>query len=136
MENLRKIYLTLIFVSFTMNMVWTFFREIYWSNFSEDVQKLLQVDGYGSVIPGAENLFVLILLVSFLCYAGLLFFKMWAVWLLIGLDIVVLIILAPFAGVEVSAPVERIAKTLFMMADGAIITLAFLTSLGSKFRKE
>jgi len=135
MKNLRKIYLILVSISFTMNMVWTFFREIYWSNFSEEVQRLLQVDGYGSIIPGAENLFVLIFLASILCYAGLLFFKIWAVWLLVGLDVVVLILLAPFAGVEISVPVERIAKTLFMMADGAIIALALLTDLRSKFSK-
>lgn len=135
MKNLRKIYLILVSISFTMNMVWTFFREIYWSNFSEEVQRLLQVDGYGSVMPGAENLFILIFLASILCYAGLLFFKIWAVWLLVGLDVVVLILLAPFAGVEISAPVERIAKTLFMMADGAIIALALLTDLRSKFSK-
>ena len=77
----------------------------------------------------------MIFLASILCYAGLLFFKIWAVWLLVGLDVVVLILLAPFAGVEISAPVERIAKTLFMMADGAIIALALLTDLRSKFSK-
>ncbi len=134
MERLRKIYLTLVFVSLSMNMLWIFFRDLYWPHFSNDMQKILRADGYGSVIPGTENLFVLVLSVSILCYVGLFFFKRWAVWILIGLDIIVLLILSPFAGVEVAAPIERVAKAIFLMADGAIITLAFFSDLKSKFQ--
>lgn len=133
MEMLERIYRILILISAVMNFVWMFFREFYWPYFSHDMQKILGVDGYGSVIPWSGYLFVVILSINILCYVGLLLFKKWAVWTLLGLYILVLVILAPFAGVEVAAPVERIAKSFLLMADGAIISLVFLTDLKLKF---
>ena len=115
-------------------MLWTFFRDFYWEYFDENTRTLLGADGFGSIIPATEYLFWIVIAVSLICYAGLFFFQYWAVWLLLILDVVVLMFLAPFGGVEVSAPIERIAKTIFLMIDGSLITFAFFSELKMQFQ--
>ena len=127
-------YRGLVLLSFFANMLWTFYREMFWDAFDSDVQRLLSADGYGSLIPGASYLFWFILVLSITCYVGLFFFKRWSVWLLLFLNVGVLIVMAPFGGVEISAPIERIAKTIFLMADGALIALAISSDLKTEFR--
>lgn len=123
----RNIFRNLVLISLSMNMILVFFRDIYWNNFDEDIQRLLEVDGYGSVIPGVEYVFWIILILSITCYVGLYFFRLWSIWLLLFLDIVFLLFLAPFGGVEVSAPVERISGAILFFIDGMLVSLAFFS---------
>jgi len=59
----------------------------------------------------------------------------WAVWSLLALNAVVLVVLAPFTGTEIAVPVEKIAKAIVLMADGAILSLALLSEeLRPRFR--
>ncbi len=134
MVETRTVFRCLVLTSFSANMVWTFFRDVYWESFDENTQSLLRIDGYGSIVPGAEYLFWAVLAVSFICYTGLVSLNRWAIWLLLFIDISILIFLAPFSGIEISAPIERITKTIFLMSDGAIIALAFFSDLKKQFK--
>ena len=124
-----SVYRSLVLISLGANLLWTFFRDFYWEYFDENTRILLEADGFGSVIPGTEYLFWIIMTASIVCYVGLFFFQRWAVWLLLSLDIIVLMFLAPFGGIEISAPIERITKTIFLMTDGAIIALALFSNI-------
>lgn len=125
----------LVLISFFSNMLWVFYRDIFWDYFDGDLQSLLSIDGYGSILPGADYIFWFVLTMSIVCYIGLFFLRYWAVWLLIILDIVLLMILAPFGGVEVQIPIERITKTLFTVIDGMIIASVFFSDFKSKIIK-
>ncbi len=130
----KTLYRYLVLISWVSNLVWIFFSNIYWDNFNINMQHLLAANGYGSVIPGTEFIFWTILATSAFCYSGLIFFKRWSIWLLIALDIGVLIFFAPFGGVEVSAPVERTARNILLMTDGALISLAFFSDIRTQFK--
>ena len=134
MEKLQHIYKVLVLVSLAMYLIWTFFRNLFWDYYSDEMQSLLGVTGYGSVIPWTEQVFAFLLFINILCYVGLLLLRKWAIWLLIGVDVVVLLVLAPFGGVEVSSPIERISGSILLLSDGAIISLALFSELKSRFR--
>lgn len=126
-----NIYRSLVVVSFCMMLIWLFSRDLFWGSFSAEVQRLLMVDGFGNVLSGTDKIFYAVLLVSLICYVGLFLLKKWAVWVLIILDVFVVVLLAPFSGIEISTPVERVSKTILLMSDGGIIAIAFL----SEFKK-
>lgn len=123
----------LVFVSFSANLTWVFSRDLLFGYMDEDMRLLLGADGYGSVLPYADIVFWVILLAGMTCYVGLFCYRQWSLYLLMFLDLAVLVVLAPFAGVEVSSPLERVARTYLLMSDGAILCAAFFTDLRIRF---
>ena len=113
-------------------MLFVFFRDFYWSFFDDGIRRLLEMDGYGAIISWPDKLFFLILFVNILCYIGLFFFRKWAIWTLVGLHIIVSLILTPFSGLEVNSPLDKIAQSIYLMADGAILAIAFFSNLRLK----
>ena len=130
----KSIFRCLVLVSFLANLIWMFFRDVYWEKLDVNVRNLLGADGYGSILPGAEYLFWVIMTAGLVCYIGLFLLRRWAVFLLLFLDVVVLFLLAPFGGVEVSLPAERLAKAVFLMSDGAIIGVALLSDFKNQLK--
>ncbi len=130
----KAIYRYLVVISWSADLIWTFFRDIYTDHFDNNVRNLLTADGYSAIVPWSENMFWAILIVTYICYMGLFNLKRWSIWLLIVLDIAVLLLLAPLGGVEVSVPVERIARNILLMTDGALIALAFFSDLRDQFK--
>ena len=130
----KTIYRYLVLISFCAFMIFLSFRNIFWEGLDDNTQRLLRVDGYGTTLPVLEYLFWIILTLILITYIGLIFFKRWGIILLIFLYIVDLWVFAPFGGIEISVPIEKIAKNMFIFCDGMIIALAFFSDLKIQFR--
>ena len=100
--------------------------------FSNEQLNLLDQNGLGAVIRGSDFTYWATLLVWLLLSVGLFFYNsiarvgfiaFYALSLVLGL----------FYGVQVLTPYESTISSLIGLADGAIIAMAYLTSVGGKF---
>jgi hypothetical protein len=126
MEGVRKknIIRTLVIISALSYVIWVFGRLVLWQHFDENVQRLLDADGYGTKLPEHEFAYVPWVFISLLSYMGLLLFRRWGRDLLVAVYILTLV-LSPFSGVMIHVPYERFFFTVFMLSDGMILGLLF-----------
>jgi hypothetical protein len=136
MESVSKknVIRALIVISAMSYTIWVFGRLVLWPYFDENVQRLLDVDGYGAMLPEYEFAYVPWVSVSLLSYIGLFFLRRWGRDLLVAVYLLTLI-LSPFSGVMIHAPYERFFFTVFMLSDGMILGLLFFAWRAELFDK-
>lgn len=101
---------------------------------SESIRHLVSYAGYEGVLNAKSPLLLGILLpLPVVCAVGLFFFQNWARYLFLATNI--LYLLALLFGVSVSAPPVTLFSYLTALANGAILSLAFLSPGDSWFRR-
>ena len=132
----RKKYIIrgLVLVSCVSYIAWMFGRYIYWEHIDHDIRKLLEFDGYGSSVPEsasqhilliANNTYILWLVISCICWAGLWFFYKW------GRDLLAFLYflsnaVVPFSGINMYTPLEQILMNIYILTDGVILGLTYI----------
>ena len=95
---------------------------------------LLTWAGYGAYF-NLSNTFGYITFAAYtITLFGLLNFKYWSKPTFVGLTLLSIIITG-IQGIEVLPPIDAVLSYLTSLADGAIITLMYLTSISSKFNE-
>ena len=97
MENVSKknVIRSLVIISALSYVIWVFGRIVLWQYLDENVQRLLDVDGYGTMIPEHDFAYVPWVSVSLLSYLGLFLLRRWGRDLLVVVYLATLI-LSPF----------------------------------------
>jgi len=103
--------------------------------FSNEQLYLLDQNGLGATIPGSEVTYWGTLFVWLILSVGLFYFNRFARVSFIAFYALSLV-LGLFYGVQVLTPYESTISTLIGLADGAIITMAYLTSISGKFEND
>lgn len=136
MENVSKknVVRALVIISALSYVIWVFGRLVLWQYLDENVQRLLDVDGYGTMIPEHDFAYVPWVFVSLLSYVGLFLLRRWGRDLLVVVYLATLI-LSPFSGVMIHASYERFFFTVFMLSDGMILGLLFFAWRDELFNK-
>jgi hypothetical protein len=98
-----------------------FNRLLLWKYLDEDVQRLLAVDGYGSIFP--EHSYIPWVILSLLSYVGIFFLRRWARDLLAAIYLFQVVIV-PFSGVRIFAPFEGVFSVC-MLTDGMVLGLLY-----------
>jgi hypothetical protein len=102
--------------------------------FSDEQLNLLDQNGLGAVILGNDFIYWGTLLIWLALSVGLFFYLRFARVGFIAFYVLSLG-LGLFYGVQVLTPYESTISSLIGLADGAIIAIAYLTSVGGKFAK-
>lgn len=119
--NKKKVIRTLVIISTLSYLASIFNRLLLWEYLGEDIQRLLMVDGYGTILP--EHAYIPWVALSLLGYIGVFFLRKWARDLLMAIYIFQLI-LAPFSGVRIFASFEGVFS-ICMLTDGMILGLLY-----------
>ena len=94
--------------------------------------RVLEYDGYASIISGQNPIFSMLPFALLISSVGLLFLRNWGRYLFLCL-IVWYWISAPFFGVRVSTPFDGLLGQPLGPMSGAILALAFWSPLASRF---
>jgi len=135
--NRKATIRVLTLISALSYVIWVFGRLVLWQDFDENVQMILDADGYGAILPEHEYAYIPWISISLLSYVGLFLLRPWGRNLL-AIVYLLTLLLSPFSGVMIHAPFERFFFTVFMLCDGAILGLLFFawrTELFDKSRK-
>jgi hypothetical protein len=99
----------------------------------EDELRLLQADGYKALIPRHPAIYWGLFFVWIFTLIGLLFFKKIARTAYFGL-FVLMTLAEPFFGYLVLSPIEAMIDNILAVAQGAILAMAYLTTVGARFK--
>ncbi len=100
----------------------------------EDELKLLQADGYKSLIPRHPLVYWGLFSAWIFLSIGLLFFMKIARTAYFGL-LVLMSLADPFFGYLVLSPIEAMLNNILAVAHGAILAIAYLTSVDARFKQ-
>lgn len=106
----------------------------YWPFYlTETEQRMVDVSGYGAVLPVEHPLyysawFALWMIAAF----GLILLKNWARHLFLTLSVLGSA-LAPFSGFVIQAPLDGLFANTSALLDGAILAIAYLSPLADSF---
>ena len=129
---MTKIFRTIIVLSLTLQIIW-FFLPFVWGYYNnEDQLNLLSWAGYDSMIDINGPIPYIILAAFIISSIGLFFFKMWARTFYLVL-ILFSVISTPIWGFTVAPPIDNVLGYIISLSDGAILAIAYLTKIGSKF---
>ena len=131
---MRKIFLTLVITALVLQVSW-FFLPYSWNYiYNKEELALLSWHGYGAYLDIYGPIPYLILVLYGAVSIGLVYFKKWARTAFVALT-VISIITTPLWGFAVSPAIDGIIGYIITLADGAVLSIAFLTSLGAEFEQ-
>ena len=129
---MESIFRYLVVISAALTILFWGMPYIDYMWFSIEQIHLLDQSGLGTVIPVSDVLYWGILFIWLVLSVGLFFYNPLA-----RTGFIVFYILSfvfgLLGGIQVVTPYESAIASLIGLADGAIITLAYLTSVGAKF---
>lgn len=120
-----RIIRTLVSISIMAYFSWVFGRLVFWDFIEHEIQKILSLDGMGSKLEYIENEYVFWIFLSAASYLGVFFLKRWGCNLLL-LTFLLTCFMAPFSGVMINSPLERLLFMIFWFSDGMIIALSMI----------
>ena len=131
---MKSIYRYLIVLCALLTVVfWTMpYFDYMW--FSNEQLHLLDKNGLGAKIPGNDFTYWGTLFIWLLLSAGLFLYNKRARSAFVGFYIISTLS-GLFYGVQVLTPYEATISALINLADGTILTMAYLTSVGTMFEK-
>jgi len=97
-----------------------------------DQMHVLDLGGFGAIIPTYDITYWGSLIVWLLISVGL-FFYVSIARTAFTVFMVINIVLGFFYGIAIMSPLEVFIGSIISMSDGAIITMMYLTSIGGKF---
>jgi len=115
----------MVAISTVTYLTWVFGRIIFWEYIEPDMRRLLEVDGFGARIPEFDYAYIFWIAMSLASYAGIWLLRRWGRDLLV-VTYLLTIVLAPFSGAMINAPLERVLMIVFLLVDGMIIGLTYL----------
>jgi len=117
------------------------------TNHSQEIQDLLEWDGYEGVFwmqPGAEELsssffigigaLLLLVIALIITYVGLFLFKPWSRTLIVILAVITLIS-SPFMGVFIALPILTTLNEISSILFGVVLAMIYLQPLSDEFKK-
>jgi hypothetical protein len=133
--NKIRLFQTLVVASTASYVIW-FFLPQWSSHLSDPEYRLAELSGFGAVLPVDHPLYYGTWFVLWLIAAlALLFFQNWARHLYLVLSVLELI-LAPFSGFSVQAPLDSLFGSAALLMDGAILAMAYLSPLAQHFENK
>jgi len=129
---MRDTFRGLIIVSTTLYVVYWFLPFFDWRWYSPEVLELRSVSGFDAKIVLPSLVDYLLLAAWLLAAIGMYFFKAPARSLFLWLYIVMTLV-DPFRGTSVFTGVDLLLFSLSTLMDGAILAIAYLTSVGRLF---
>lgn len=132
MNNIR-FFQFLVASSTVIYIIWFFLP--YWPGYlSEDEYRLAEYNGHGAILPVHNVLYFAIWFGLWLISAlGLLFFQNWARQLYLVLSFFSLAV-APFSGFSVQPSMDVLFSNAYLLLDGAILAMAYLSPLKASFK--
>jgi hypothetical protein len=129
-----KLFRALVLMSVSLYVLW-FFSPQFWSSlYGEEVLNLLSWNGFKTLMPSDNYIFIYGYFTLQLCSTlGLFFYQRWAM-IAFTLMISFSILSSPFYGVSVNYGYEILLNNLITTLDGAIIVLMFFTSINNRFK--
>ena len=101
---------------------------------TNEQMQILDLGGFGSYIPHNQIFYWGTLTIWLLLSIGLLFYVNIARFGFV-IFMVIVHVLSFFYGISILSPLEAFIGSLITMADGAIITMMYLTSISGKFNE-
>ncbi len=131
---MKRIFSTTIIVATLLYVVWYFMPFAWEYLYDNETLGGLQWNGYGAKL-NLDGPIPYIAGIAYLVSAlGMLFYKLWARTLFTLLTIST-VISAPFWGVAASGGYDVLVGNIVTLSDGAIIAMAYLTSVSSEFKQ-
>jgi magnesium-transporting ATPase (P-type) len=129
-----KIFRAAVILSYVLFVVYMVKPYVDTSFHDEETLKILSLNGYGAVISLSAWTDWIFLGIWFVLAVGMYLFNPIArlVYLLM---VVIFTLLGPFFGIYVGTGTELALFQAIAYLDGAILTMAYLTSLSKKFKK-
>jgi hypothetical protein len=131
---MRWQFRTLVAVALVCHGIVVFVLPRFQFLFSADSLAMMSWGGHGARLAMNHPALAVLYLLPFPAFIGLYWFKDWARYLLLGFFAIVLVG-SFFFGVSISGPPETFFGDLALLADGAILGLAFLSPLKESFVK-
>ncbi len=129
---MKRIFQILVVSSIILHIIWFFLPSFWVYIYNKEELSLLSWHGYGSNIDTYGSIPYLGLLGYMVASIGLIFFKKWARTAFLLLTIIN-IILTSIGGFSVSPAIDGATSYLVSISDGAILTIAYLTSINTNF---
>lgn len=133
--NKIRLFQSLVIASTASYVIWFFLP--FWSFYLSDAEyRLAELSGFGAVLPVESPLYYGAWFALWLIAAlALLFFQNWARHLYLTLSVLGLV-LAPFSGFVVQAPLDTLLGNAALIMDGAILAMAYLSPLAQNFQNK
>lgn len=132
---MKKLFQVIVVGALALQILWFFFPYTWVYFYEGDELDLLSWHGYGAYIDINGPIPYAILIAYIIVSIGLLLFSKWARNIFLILTIAS-VLSAPLWGFSVSPGIDGIIGSLLVLADGAILTMVYLTSIGGLFEND
>ena len=129
-----KIFRTIVVTSAILFLIVTLLPFIDYLWLTNDQLELLAYDGWDSIIPNNQFIYWLLTIIWLIISVGLFFFIRIARTAFLIMQITVFIA-SFFWGIRISSPEVTAINGLIAISDGAILVMAYLTSVARCFEK-
>ena len=130
-----KVFRLLIITSVISYVIW-FFLPYLPIEHSRETLNLLAASGYGAAsITQHPFVYISIVVAKLMASLGLFLFLSWGRWLFVGV-VTISVVLVPFSGVVITAPLDGLFGAFAGLIDGAIIALSFSFPIAQYWRKD
>lgn len=130
---MKRIFQSIVVASLLLHVIWFFMPYAWIYIYKGDEADLLSWANYGALVDVNGSIPYLILFAYLIASVGLVLLKKWARTVFLALTISS-VALSLVLGFIVSPPLDAAIGYIVALADGSILTIAYLTSLGSEFK--
>lgn len=129
---MKGIFRYIVIGSLILYLIWFFMPNAWVYLYEREALNLLSWAGYGANYNINGPIPYIILVAYIVASVGLVLLKKWARTVFLALTVSD-IVLTGISGVHVSAPLDAAIGYIIALSDGAILAIAYLTSLGGEF---
>lgn len=134
-SSMNSVFRVLIVLSAGLYLIWYFMPYYSEQLYSEDIIDVISWNGIGAILELPSWFHIVIGIAYLLTLFELLMYSNVARLLFLVFAIFFLSI-APFIGVSALTPIESMLASAMSILQGAILTMAYLTSVGAEFRPD